>query len=472
MRTALPLSIAVLAAILPTSLGAAQELPPAPPIGEPKPFQLPATDHYQLPNGLAITLIPYGVAPKTVVSLRVQVGGLNEGDDPWLSDVAAELMTEGAGERSSADLATAAAGMGGKIVVGSGNLTTQVTIDVLSEHAPKAIALVGDVAQRPALPGSELARIKTNLGRRLAQAIAQPGVLADVALARTLYGDAHPFGRPLATLEQLDGYTLEQVKAFHATEFGAKRAHLYVAGRFDAMKVKAAIHEAFGDWAPGPEPLALPGNHAPGPQVILVDRPGAPQTTLRLAFDAPLAGSPDDIAYRTMNQLLGGAFISRITTNIREDKGYTYAPVSDIDFTPGEATWIFQADVSTEVTGASLKEVFAEIRRMQREAPSDKESKGIRTYMAGLFAIENSTSGAVVNTVATRDLLGLPDDWFEDYVPAVLAVTSEQMRDAAAASLPLDKITLIAVGDLKAIDSQLKTLPELRNIPFRAVKVP
>ncbi len=333
MRTALPLSIAVLAAILPTSLGAAQELPPAPPIGEPKPFQLPATDHYQLPNGLAITLIPYGVAPKTVVSLRVQVGGLNEGDDPWLSDVAAELMTEGAGERSSADLATAAAGMGGKIVVGSGNLTTQVTIDVLSEHAPKAIALVGDVAQRPALPGSELARIKTNLGRRLAQAIAQPGVLADVALARTLYGDAHPFGRPLATLEQLDGYTLEQVKAFHATEFGAKRAHLYVAGRFDAMKVKAAIHEAFGDWAPGPEPLALPGNHAPGPLVILVDRPGAPQTTLRLAFDAPLAGSPDDIAYRTMNQLLGGAFISRITTNIREDKGYTYAPVSDIDFT-------------------------------------------------------------------------------------------------------------------------------------------
>jgi zinc protease len=472
MRAALLISIVALATLAPMTVRAAQELPPAPPIGEPRPFRLPATDHYRLPNGLSVTLIPYGVAPKTVVSLRVQAGGLNEGENPWLADVLAEMMKEGAADRSATDVATAAAGMGGELVVGSGDLTTQVSLNVLSEHAPAAIALAGDVARRPVLPGSELARIKANLGRQLAQAMAQPGVLADVALARAVYGDQHPFGRPLVSPQQLEGYTLEQVKDFHATEFGARRAHLYVAGRFDAGKVKAAIQDAFEAWEPGPEPLALPANPAPGPQVIFVDRPGAPQTTLRLAFKAPVAGTTGDMAHRAMNQLLGGAFSSRITTNIREDKGYSYSPFSDTEFSPGGALWTFQADVTTEVTGASLKEVFAEIRRLQAEAPSDEESKGIRTYMAGVFAIGNSTSGAIVNTVATRDLLGLPDDWLENYVPAVLAVTQGQMRDTAAANLPLDKLTLIAVGDLKKITSQLKALPELRNIPFRTVKVP
>jgi predicted Zn-dependent peptidase len=201
--------------------------------------------------------------------------------------------------------------------------------------------------------------------------------------------------------------------------------------------------------------------------VILVDRPDAPQTTLRLAFDAPLAGAPGDVPNRAMNELLGGAFSSRITTNIREDKGYTYSPGSDTAFAPGDALWTFEADITTDVTGPALKEVFGEIRRMQTEAPSAEESKGIRTYIAGLFAIQNSTSNAVIGTVAGRDLLGLPADWLETYIPAVLAVTPEQMRDAAAANLPLGKLTLVAVGDLAKIKPQLEALPELRACTCR-----
>lgn len=461
------------AALLAAAPAVAQDnFPPAPPIADPKPFKLPATETYTLPNGLQVTLIPYGVAPKTVVSLRVRAGAVNEGDAVWLSEVTGALMKEGAAGKTAAELAAAAAGMGGQLNVSAGMHTTQIGTNVLSEYAPDAIQLVSDVAIRPTLPASELARVKANLGRQLSVALSQPGTLADVALGRTVYGANHPYGRIIPSAAQLQGYTIEQVKAFHTGQFGAKRAHLYVAGRFDAAAVKAAIEKAFAGWAAGTEPATLESPHKPGPQIVLVDRPGAPQTTLRLAFDAERAGSEADIPQRVTNALLGGAFSSRITTNIREDKGYTYSPDSDVSLTPEQALWTFQADVTTEHTGDSLKEVFKEIRRMQTEPVPGEEAKGIRTYMAGLFAIMNSTSGAVIGTLATRDLLGLPADWTERYVPAVLAVTPEQMMAFAKRGYPIDKLTLVVVGDLKTVVPQLKALPELANVPMTTITVP
>lgn len=450
----------------------AQDFPPPPPVGEPKPFKLPATETFTLPNGMQVTLVPYGIAPKAVVSLRVRAGNVTEGDATWLADLTAAMMKEGAGGRSAGQLATAAADMGGDINVGAGQQATQITMNVLSEHAPAAVALIGDVAIRPDLPASELARVKANLGRQLSVALSQPGTLADVALARTIYGPNHPYGRIVPGQAQLAGYTLDQVKAFHSGQFGAKRAHLYIAGKFDAAAVKAAVTKAFGGWSAGPEPLKLDAPHQAGPRVILVDRPDAPQTTLRLSFDAANAGTEADIPQRVTNSLLGGAFSSRITTNIRETKGYTYSPGSGVAFNPGDALWTFDADVTTNVTGAALTEVFKEIRRMQTEPAPAEESKGIRTYMAGLFAIQNSTSPALVNTLATRDTLGLPGDWTDRYVPAVLAVEPAAMMASAKASYPIEKLTLVVVGDLKTVEPQLKALPELAKVPFQRVTVP
>ncbi|WP_342250995.1 M16 family metallopeptidase [Sphingomonas sp. OTU376] len=469
MKRMLLASVALLAA---TPALAQDKFPPAPPIADPKPFKLPATETYTLPNGLQVTLIPYGIAPKTVVSLRVRAGAVNEGDAVWLSEVTGALMKEGAAGKTASDLAAAAAGMGGQLNVSAGMQSTTVSTNVLSEYAPDAIQLLSDVAVRPTLPASELARVKANLGRQLSVALSQPGTLADVALGRTVYGTSHPYGRIIPSAAQLQGYTIDQVKAFHAGQFGAKRARLYVAGRFDTATVKAAIEKAFAGWQAGPDPVVLQSPHQPGPKIVLVDRPGAPQATLRLAFDASRAGTDADIPQRVTNALLGGAFSSRITTNIREDKGYTYSPYSDVEFTPEQALWGFQADVTTEHTGDSLHEVFKEIRRMQTEPVPAEEAKGIRTYMAGLFAISNSTSGSVVGTLATRDILGLPGDWTERYVPAVLAVTPEQMQASANASYPLGKLILVVVGDLKTVVPQLKAQPELANVPMTTVTVP
>jgi predicted Zn-dependent peptidase len=404
------------------------------------------------------------------VSLRTYAGGINAGENVWLQTVTAQMLREGAAGRTGAQIAEAAAGMGGNLAVAANQHETTLTLNVLSEHAPDAVRLISDVARRPDFPAGELERVRAGLLRNLSVAKSQPQAAADAALAAAYYGASHPYGRPFPTEAQLRGYTLDDLRRFYDQNFGAQRSRLYIAGRFDAAAVRAAIEAAFSDWTSGPERLRLPPQPQQGPRMVLVDRPGAPQSTIRLAFPAPVAGSPGDIPMRVSNSLLGGAFSSRITKNIREAKGYTYSPFSATTFNPGQSIWTFDADVTTDVTGPALKEVFSEIRRMQTEAIPDEEAGGMRTYMAGTFIISNASPAGLINQVATRDFHGLPTNWLDAYVPSVLAVSAPAMQASVREALPLERATLVVVGDLAKITPQLKALPELKDVPMQTVK--
>ncbi|MGI8705557.1 MAG: M16 family metallopeptidase [Sphingomicrobium sp.] len=461
---------AALALVFSPVAATAQDFPTQmPPAGEPPSFVVPAAETFRLPNGMQVTLVPYGFVPKALISLRIYSGNLNEGENVWLSDLTGQMLREGAAGRTGAQIADAAAAMGGNLEVGVGVHETSLSLNVLSEHADEAVALIADVALRPDFPETELERVRSSLLRNLAVAQTQPQSTADAALAASYYGD-HPYGRLFPTEAQLKAYSVEDVRRFYSANFGAERARLYVAGRFDPAAVRAAIEKSYSAWARGPERLRLPPQPRPGPQVVLVDRPGAAQSTIRLAFPAPVAGSPGDIPLRVSNALLGGAFSSRITTNIREAKGYTYSPFSGITLNAGESLWTFDADVTTAVTGPALKEVFYEVRRMQNEPIPEPEAAGMRQYIAGLFILQNASPAGVINQLSTRDFHNLPPTWLETYVPAVLSVSAERMKESARTSLPLDRMTLVVVGDLKKVRPQLRQVPELRDAQMKVVK--
>jgi predicted Zn-dependent peptidase len=464
------LSFAAAASLAASPVAAqAPDYPPMPPAGTPKPFTLPASETYSLDNGMQVTLLRYGNVPKAYVSLRVYAGSLNQGEDVWLPTLTGQMLREGAAGRSGAEIAEASASMGGGLSTGTGMHETVVGLSVLSEFASDAVQLVSDVARQPTFPESELERVRANLQRSLAVAKTQPQAAADVALAAAYYGTDHPYGRTVPTDAQLAGYTLEDVRRFHRENFGARRAQLYVAGQFDPAAVKAAIEQAFGDWQPGPERLALPPEPSAGPKVLLVDRPGAPQSTIRIAFPAPVIGSEDDLPFRVTNALLGGAFNSRITQNIREQKGYTYSPGSGTSYNPGEARWTFEADVTTAVTGPALQEVIGEIRRLQTEPPTAEEAAGMRTYLAGIFVLQNAGASGLINSIANRDFHGLPANWLETFVPGVLATTASQMQELARERMPLDKMTVVVVGDLDQVEQQLRAVPELQGVEMERV---
>lgn len=450
------LLIAAALAIAPAGAALAQQKVTPPPGGTPKDFKLPAKREFTLPNGMKVTLVPFGTVPKANVSLAVRVGNVNEApNEAWLADVMGDLMNEGTTSRTSAEIAELTAGMGGGIGIGVGPDQTTIGGSVLAERAADFISLVADVAQHPRFPESELPRIKAARVRQVAIAKSQPQPLAQERFYQVLYGD-HPLGRLYPSEAMLNGYTIDQIRAFHGKNFGAARAHLYVAGVYEPAAVETAIRDAFGDWAKGPEPVTNVPKPKSGRRVELIDRPNAVQSTLVIGLPVPDASHADYTALTVTDALLGGAFGSRITSNIREQKGYTYSPFSFINNHYGDAFWMESADVTTNVTGASLKEIFGEIEKLRKDAPPPEELRGIQNNMAGIFTLQNASRGGVVAQLQFVDLHGLPDTYLTEYVKRVMAVSPADVQRVMRTYLRPENMAIVVVGDKKSIEDQVK----------------
>jgi len=453
------LVLALAFAMLPAAADT-RELPPA--SGEPREFSLPVKETVQLANGLSVTFVDYGTVPMVTVLAVVRTGNIDESESTWLADVAVEMLKEGTVIRSAADIARVAADMGGSLSVGAGAEQTSVGISVLSEHAAAAAEIVADVLRHPRFPEAELPRVLANLERSLAVARSEPDSIAGEALAKLVYGD-HPFGRVLPAPGLLATYDIGAVRDFYDENFGARRTRIYVAGRYDRAALEAALGRAFGDWRAGVEPTVLPPKASETLQLQLIDRPGAPQSTVRLAVPVPHPAHELYFPTTLTNSLLGGTFGSRITSNIREDKGYSYSPDSSISARRGTALWVMQAEITAEHTAAAMTEIYREIERLQREPPSTQELDAIKAYRAGLFVIGNSSPNGVMGQLAFMDLHGLREEFLTHWIANMYAVTPAQVTDIAQHFIRPEGMTVVVVGDLKQIGDNVRALPELQG---------
>jgi len=430
-----------------------RQAPPKP--GTPKNFRVPPRRTFELSNGMRVTLVPYGRVPKVAVELAIRTGMIDERpDEVSLSQVTTDMLLEGTSTRTPQDISRQAAEMGGAVQATAGAEAVTVGGEVLSEHAAPFVALVADVVRHPRLASDDLQRTLDKHARDNAMALAQPGTLAQKRFREMTYGD-HPFARTLPPDSLLRRFSVERVKDFHARHFGAARSHLYVSGVFDARAMERAVREAFGDWDRGAPPTENPPVPAARRQVELVDRPGAVQSSMWLGGPAAHPASNDWISMVVTDALLGGAFGSRITSNIREDKGYTYSPYSFLWSRKGSGLWVEVADVTTNVTGASLTEIFKEVDRVRTEAPGADELAGIKNNLAGVFTIQNSSRTGLVGQLQFADLHGLGDAYVGSYVQRVLAVTPEDVRTAAQKYLDPARMSIAIVGDRKQVEPQL-----------------
>jgi len=372
-----------------------------------------------------------------------------------LADLTGDLMREGTKTKSATDISQAAARMGGSLDVGVNANTAEISGDVLSESGPEMVRLVADVAMNPKFPESELPRLKADALRNLSIAKSQPQQMAVEKFRGVLY-PGHAYGRVFPTPEMVQGFTLADVRSFYEENWGAGRAHLYVAGRFDRAAIEAAIREAFAGWKAGKPSTLQPPTPKSVRSIYLVDRPGAVQSTILLGMPVPDPSNPDYVPLSVVNTLLGGYFSSRITANLREAKGYTYSPFSQISTRYRDAYWAEAADVTTNVTGPSLKEIFYEIDRLQKEPPTAEELKATQNYIAGVFVLQNSSRSGIINVLELIDLHGLPADYLKTYVQRIYAVTPQDVQKLAEKYIQDDKATIVVVGDKKVIEEQIK----------------
>jgi predicted Zn-dependent peptidase len=437
-----------------------KQAPPEP--GAPKGFSVPRPTTITLENGLGVTLVQYGTVPKATINLGVRTGNVDEkANEVWLADLMGEMLSEGTATRSASKIAEDVARMGGELDITVGENRIDIGGDVLSEFASEMVALVADVARNPRFPESELSRLQADKARELSIVKSQPQPLAQEKFRAVLYGD-HPYGRLFPTEAMLQGYTIAQVKGFYERNFGAARSRVYVVGRFDQAAVEAAIRKAFGDWKKG----AAPNTTKPSPKseraVYLIDRPGAPQSTINIGMPVIDPSNPDWDRLYLMNVLLGGSFASRITSNIREAKGYTYSPQGQLSSRYRDAYWIEIADVTTGVTGPALKEILGEVEKLQGEPPTEKELKAFQNYRAGVFVLQNSSRPGIIGQLEFVDLHGLPADYLNGYVGRIYAVTPAQVQEMAKKYIRDDAATIVIVGDKKVIEEQVKEFGPLK----------
>ncbi|ASV28798.1 M16 family metallopeptidase [Maribacter cobaltidurans] len=442
--------------VLCSSIGiSAQEKEMPPKGGEPKNFALPEKEIVSFDNGLTLVMIPYGSIPKATIRFSVKTGNIDENENQvWLADLLADLLEEGSTTKTSKQIADEMAGMGGNLNIGVGLHTSSISSSVLYEFAPEAIKVMADVLKNPKFPESELGRLKDNMKRDLSVRLSRPQAQASRDFYATIYPD-HPYGRVYPTDEMIDSYTVEDIKAFYDGHFGALRTTVYVAGNFDSNAVKTAVENSLGDWKKGTEAEYNVAEPMTSSEIKIIDRPDAPQSTIY--YGLPTVGPSDDdyIALDVTNSILGGSFASRITSNIREDKGYTYSPYSSLDTNYKSGVWYESADVTTEHTGASLAEIQKEIKRLQEEPPTQEELDGIINYESGIYVLQNSTPNGIIGQLIFLDTHDLDESFLTNKVKNMHAITPEKVQEMTQKYIKPENMTLIVVGDKAKIQDQV-----------------
>jgi zinc protease len=423
--------------------------------GTPKNFILPEVKTFNLENGLAVTLIPYGNLPKVTVQLNIRAGNLNEAkEELLLADLMASLMKEGTKTLSGKQIAEKSASMGGAVNVSVSPETTVINGDVLSEFGPDLVNLISDIIMNPNFPASEIDRLKNDMKRSISIQKSQPDQLAFELFRKVLYPD-HPFGRIFPEDKDIDAFSVEKIRDFYEKNYGAMRSHIYVAGKFDEPAVEKSIREAFKDWKKGPEPLINVPTPVKKNMIYFVDRPGAPQSVLNIGLPVINPSDKDFMALTVTNSLLGGAYISRITKNIRENKGYTYSPYSEVSVRYHDAYWMQYAEVGTETTAPALKEIFFEINRLANEPVGTEELAGIKNYLAGIFVLRNSSRGGIIGQLAYMDHHGLDKSFLTNYVSNIQAITSEDIQRIMKSYLNPKEMTIVIAGDIEKFKKDL-----------------
>lgn len=450
------------AVLMSAAIASAQKEQPLPkdlpPFGEEKPLQAPTVKESKLENGLAVWLVPQPGFPK--VSFSIAVAGGYTADPkslPGLSDLFAATIDQGTKSRNARQIAEALQAAGGDLSANAGKEGFYVTSSVLSSKSADGLAVLADVLQNAAFPDNEVALAKRNLASSLQEQEANPQFLASRAMAKVLYGDS-AYSVISATKESLAAMTPSDLRSEYARRFRPDRTLVVVVGDFAADKMLATVKEKFDSWRAPAEAAASvtpPANTGPDHAIFLVSRPDSVQTTLSLAAFGPKRTDPDYEAAVVANTIYGGSFGSRLISNIREDKGYTYTPGSSLSASRVTGTIHTSADVRNAVTGPALNEIFYELNRLATTSPTDRELNQAKRFLIGIKAIQLQIHSAVAGELSNLWIQGLPASEVGDYGKKISAVTAADVDEAGKKYFPAERVAIVAVGQENVVRGQL-----------------
>jgi predicted Zn-dependent peptidase len=435
--------------------------------GADPPFHFPRIAGRQLANGLELRAVTHRAVP--VASLALLIRGGSAVDPPGahgLVSITAGLLDEGSRGQSALEIADRVARIGGELDVDVGMDAVLIGLTTLDRFLDSGLALMHEVVTEPTLANDDFNRIRNLRLERLRQMKDHAGAMAERAFARVVYRD-HPYGHlSLGSEAALHGLTVDDARALHQALFTPEAATLIVVGDRAEEQLLDCAEAAFGQW-PGPAPAAtlnrdaalLPPPEQPDVRLAVVPRPGAAQSELRIGHACARRSTPDYHALLILNTILGGDFVSRLNSNLREEKGFTYGVRTAFNLRRGVGPFVMQTSVGTDVTGPAVHEAWTEIRDIAgaRPATGHEVAQAFASVSKG-YPRGFETAGQVARSVAQLALHGLPDSYFDEFVPKLAQVTAEHVTASAQRYLDPAKMTTVIVGDLDKIAASLPGL--------------
>ena len=456
----------------PTFVGAPPDLTVRPAIG-PVPAWLAPTASALTAGGVRVVALAQHHVPLVHVLVTVQAGSeLDPAAEPGLASLTARMLEEGgAGTLSGAQLEQALDDLGGELMVDVDEAGARFAVTVLSTKLDRALGLIADMVARPRFDAKEWPSVRARQVADLEHERDKPRRVADAVFQRVLYGD-QPYGhRPLGTPSSLAKISLDDVKAFYQQHYGPRVTSVVLVGDVAPEKATLPVQAAFAKalWSPSVTPPPVPPAPAAGvARFVLVDRPGAPQSEVRVGRLGVSWSHPDLASVSLLETVLGGSFTSRLNQNLREKHAYTYGAHARFDLLRAPGPFVASAAIRTDATAEALKEFFHELTGMQAPLADGELRKGralVLQHMVDEFG-EGPQAAALLGELVLNDQ---PLDVFGRLQAKLRALDVPAVTKVADKLFPSEAWIVVIVGDRKAIEPKLRPLPMAKTIELRDV---
>jgi len=418
-----------------------------------------------LANGLRVIVAERHAAPIVEFSLQVDSGfAADQFAAPGVASMAMDMLDEGTSTLSALQISDRIASLGAELTTDADLDYAVVRLSALKENLDASLAVYADVILNPAFKSDELERAKRQELADIQEEKSTPTPLALRILPRLLYGDGHAYSAGMTgsgTEASVAAMTRADLAKFHATWFKPNNATLIVVGDTTLAEVRPKLDKLFARWQPGEVPKKALSTvaRAAKPRVFLIDRPGSEQTTIIAGDLVPPKKPEDDIAIDAMNDILGGAFTSRINMNLREDKTWAYGADTEVVDTQAQRPFLVIAPVQADKTAEAMVEIRREIADFVAGRPPTAQEvatskNGSTLTLPGRW----ETARAVARDIAALVRFHLPDDYWSRYAELVSRLTVRDVDAAAKRLLAPDRLTWVVVGDRAAIEAKVRSL--------------
>ena len=431
-------------------------------------FAFPVADRQRLGNGLQLSTVERRGLPMVSLALVLPSGSaLDPETHAGLASMTADMLDEGSDSRSAIEMQEALARIGAELETEAGHDSVVLSLSLLDRFVPQGLQVLSDIVVRPRLGASDFERVRTLRTNRIRQLKDVPGVNAEAVFARAIYGSL-PYGHlSIGSGASLAAMAADDVARFHLQHYIPSRATLIAVGAIDARTFARQAEEAFGRWqAESGETMAPPAFEAVtgsptdahlDQRLLIVNRPGAAQTELRVGHLGVPRKTPEFHALVLLNAVVGGHFSSRLNLNLRERKGYTYGVRSAFDFRKTAGPFSVQTSVQTDATADAVSEILGELREILGGRPADEHERSlsVATLTKG-YPRNFETAGQVARGLAQLATYELPDDTFDVFAPRIQALTTDDITVAAGRHLHPEQAVVVAVGDAARIRGALE----------------